>query len=46
MEIIQLDPTQMQHFTDLANNAVNAIVMALAIVCFWLGLNSWEPSAK
>jgi hypothetical protein len=46
MEIVQLDPAQIQHFTDLASAAVNAIVMAIACVCFFLGLNSWESSAK
>lgn len=28
------------------NQGVLAIVLALACVCFFLGLNSWEPAAK
>lgn len=28
------------------NHGVLAIVLALACVCFFVGLNSWEPAAK
>jgi hypothetical protein len=28
------------------NEGVLAIVLALACVCFFVGLNSWEPAAK
>jgi len=28
------------------NRGFNSAVMALAMCCFFLGMNSWEPSAK
>lgn len=53
MEPTTIDPTQIQALIDAINalqpaleSVGNAIVSACAVVCFWLGMNSWETVAK
>jgi hypothetical protein len=46
METVQIDPAQIQAITDAIANAANLFVSGCAAVCFWLGMNSWETSAK
>lgn len=57
METVGIDPAQIQQLID-SNSAMQAaivsaistasslVVSALACVCFWLGMNSWEGVAK
>jgi hypothetical protein len=46
METILIDAQQLQTVLDVISNAANVVVGACAIVCFWLGMNSWESVAK
>lgn len=53
MELVSVDPAQIQQvlesitsLSSLIENAINSLISALACVCFWLGMNSWETVAK
>ncbi len=46
METIAINPAQVAELIEAIQNTANAIVIACAVVCFWLGMNSWESVAK
>lgn len=46
MDTVQIDPAQLQLLLDAINTGANVLVSAVACVCFWLGMNSWETVAK
>jgi hypothetical protein len=46
MENVSIDPAQITAVISAIETAVNVVVSAIACVCFFLGMNSWESSAK
>ncbi len=41
-----INPQQILEIVTAIEQAANAVVIAIACLCFFVGLNSWENSAK
>jgi hypothetical protein len=41
-----INPAQIAQIVTAIELAANAVVIAVACLCFFVGLNSWESSAK